>query len=82
MSKEIKVDSEELLRVRSHGRSLYMKIPGELASAFGLKLGDILRVEIKSLIKSKEGQAERPQPGNATLSKKRCISKNEKEEEE
>ena len=57
MPVEEKVGSEEFLKVKRHGRSFYVKVPGDLASALFLKVGDTLRVEIKTLMRGAEEPA-------------------------
>lgn len=44
------------MTIRTHGRSYYLRIPAEIMYAFGLEVGDILRVEIKAVRKKSERQ--------------------------
>jgi len=58
----------------SHGGGLYVRIPKKTVDAYVLHTGLYIEVTVD--------RVKRPEPGNATLSEKRCIPKNEKEEEE
>jgi len=58
----------------SHGGGLYVRIPKKVVDAYELHTGLDIEVTVD--------RVKRPDAGNATLSEKRCIPKNEKEREE
>lgn len=51
---EKKIGTTELLRVNSTGHRFYLNLSKVLVDSFGLETGDILRVEIKTVIKKEE----------------------------
>ena len=51
---EKRIGTVELLKVKSSGRSLYVRLSAELIETFDVKKGDVLKVEFKSLIKRNE----------------------------
>ena len=51
---ERKIGTTELLQVRSSGRRRYLNLSKVLCDSFDLETGDILRVEIKSVVKREE----------------------------
>lgn len=51
---ERKIGTTELLRINSTGHRFYMNLSRVLVDSFGLEAGDILRVEIKSVVKREE----------------------------
>lgn len=48
---EKRIGTVELLKIKRHARGYYLKLPKELVDSFGLEIGDILRVEIKSVVR-------------------------------
>jgi len=62
------------LRVSQKGGGLYLYLPKGLCEVHGIWAGDRIKATLRDLF--------RPKQGNATLSEKRCISKERKEEEE
>ena len=51
---EQRIGTTELLKIKRHARGFYLKVPKELVDCFGLKIGDVLRVEIKTVMRSSE----------------------------
>jgi len=62
------------LRVSQQGEGLYLYLPKGLTEVHGIRAGDRIKATLRDLF--------RPKMGNVTSSEKRCISRNEKEEEE
>ena len=72
MAGEQRIGTTEILKVSKHGSGHYLRIPRALIQAFGIRKGDLLRTEIKTLIREGEGR-------NSTLLKKGCVSPREGE---
>lgn len=51
---ERKIGTTELLRIRTTGRRHYVNLSRALVDSFDLETGDILRVDIKSVVKRSE----------------------------
>jgi len=49
-----KIGTVEMLKVKSSGRRLYLNLYADLIAAFGIKAGDLLRVEIKEKVSPEE----------------------------
>lgn len=49
-----KIGTVEMFRVNSSGRRLYVNLRAELCNAFGIKVGDLLKVEIKEKVRPEE----------------------------
>lgn len=51
-----KIGTVEILSVRSHARRYYLPLKKDLVTAYGLKIGDRLRVKIEGRIKEAGGE--------------------------
>jgi len=51
VSKTYKIGTVETLKVKKSGRRLYVNLDAETVDAFGIQVGDILRVEVKEGIR-------------------------------
>jgi len=51
-----KIGIVEVLRVSAHGSGLYLRIPRDVCSAFGIRRGDLLRVKIEGFERRAEGE--------------------------
>ncbi|MBA7483232.1 hypothetical protein ES707_18743 [subsurface metagenome] len=56
MSNLEKIGTVEILLVRSHARRYYLPLDKDLVDAYGLKIGDRLRVKIEGRIKEAGGE--------------------------
>lgn len=52
MPKRYKIGTVEVLRVKRSGRRHYVNLPSDLVIAYAIKVGDVLKVEIKEGIRS------------------------------
>ena len=78
MAKVHRIGTVEMLEVKSSGRRLYVNLDADLVNAFGIRKGDILKVEIKERHEPQQPGREGSDPGNATLYKKGRESPAEK----
>jgi len=51
-----KIGIVEILKVKTHGRRLYVVIPSDVVTTFEIKKGDMLRVKLEELIRTESGE--------------------------
>lgn len=54
MPREEKIGVAGLLRLKRHGGQLYVTIPKDVVATYRLERGDVLRIDVKSVVREEE----------------------------